>query len=162
MSKGQKQEVIATNAEQALVDELFAPEIAMDAGGLTSKENYVAFAKQVGDILYEGQAPYHVPSFYQELVRGLSKNEPEDIKKVVDAVTLIYNKKLQEKKGGGKKGDNKKGKAKLASGKATDNSRNNNPAMIADLMGDDYGDEDETAGGAKRVADDVDPNDDFM
>ena len=94
MSKGQKQEVIATNAEQALVDELFAPEIAMDAGGLTSKENYVAFAKQVGEILYEGQAPYHIPSFYQELVRGLSKNEPEDIKKVVDAVTLIYNKKL--------------------------------------------------------------------
>lgn len=81
---------------------------------------------------------------------------------MVDAVTLIYNKKLAEKKGGGKKADNKKGKAKLAAGKATDNSRNNNPAMIADLMGDDYGEEDETAGGSKRVADDVDPNDDFM
>ena len=162
MTKGQKEIAISTNAEQALVDELFAPDIAMDAGGLNSKENYVAFAKQVGDILYEGQAPYHVPAFYQELVRGLAKDsEPEDIEKIVDAVTLIYNKKLAEKKGGGKKADKNKGKAKLASGKATDNSRNNNPSMIADLMGDDYGEE-ETADGAKRVADDVDPNDDFM
>ena len=161
MSKGQKQEAIATNAEQALVDELFAPEIGMDAGGLNSKENYVAFAKQVSDILYEGQANWHVPVFYTELCRGLSSSDPEDIKKVVDCVTLIYNKKLAEKKGGGKKADNKKGKAKLAAGKATDNSRNNNPAMIADLMGDDYGDEEDTSG-AKRIADDVDPNDDFM
>lgn len=155
---------MASNAEQALVDELFAPDIGMEASGLNSKDNYVAFAKQVGDILYEGQAPYHVPAFYAELTRGLTRDiSAEDVKKIVDSVTLIYNKKLAEKKGGGKKAnDKKKGKATLAAGKGTDNSRNNNPAMIADLMGDDYGEEDETAANAKRVAEDADPNDDFM
>ena len=134
----------------------------MEATGLTSRENYVAFAKQVGDILYEGQAPYHVPAFYAELTRGLTAtSSAEDVKKIVDSVTLIYNKKVAEgKQKGGKKADNKKPKAKLAAGKAND--RNNNPAMIGALMGDDYGDEDES--GAKRVVNenDIDPNDDFM
>ena len=135
----------------------------MEASGLTSKENYVAFAKQVGDILYEGQAPYHVPAFFAELTRGLNKSATaEDVKKIVDSVTLIYNQKLAEKKGAGNKPNAKKAKAKLAAGKGTDNSRNNNPAMIADLMGDDYGSEEDQIDNSKRIADDIDPNDDFM
>ena len=86
-----------------------------------------------------------------------------DIKKVVDGVTVVYNAKVAEerKKDQGKKKTGKE-KPKIAgAGKALDNSRNNNPQMLADLMGneDDYGDEygeygdygDESGTGSKRV-----------
>ena len=84
------------------------------------------------------------------------------MKKIVDSVTTAYNKKVAEekKRDGGK---NKKGKEKpkIAAGKNIDGGRNNNPQMVADLMGDedDYGDEygdygdygDESGTGSKRV-----------
>ncbi len=66
------------------------------------------------------------------------------MKKIVDSFTVMFNARVAEEKkrdGAGKKG---KQKPKLAGGKAVDNTRNNNPAMVADLMGDDeddYGDE---------------------
>ena len=50
----------------------------------------------------------------------------------------MFNARVAEEKkrdGAGKKGG--KQKPKLAGGKAIDNTRNNNPAMVADLMGDD-------------------------
>ena len=97
-------------------------------------------------MLYEGQTPYNIPSFYNELARGLSSTTLSslDLKKIVDSVTVAYNSRVAEEKkrdGGGKKKG--KEKPKIAGGKAADNSRNNNPAMVADLMGDDdnYGDE---------------------
>jgi hypothetical protein len=106
----------------------------------------VKFAQQVGDILYEGQTPYNIPAFFTELSRGLSNVELSSIemKKIVDSFTVMFNARVAEEKkrdGAGKKG---KQKPKLAGGKAVDNTRNNNPAMVADLMGDDeddYGDE---------------------
>lgn len=96
-------------------------------------------------------------------MRGLSSTKltSTDMKKIVDSVTVVYNARVAEEKkrdGGGKKG---KQKPKIAAGKNTDNLRNNNPAMVADLVGDDddYGDEygdygdygDETNPNAKRV-----------
>lgn len=119
----------------------------MESSGLRSEQNYVKFAQQVGDVLYEGQTPYNIPSFFNELSRGLAitpQLSSLDLKKIVDSVTVAYNSRVAEEKkrdGGKKKG---KEKPKIAAGKATDNSRNNNPAMVADLMGggeDDYGDE---------------------
>lgn len=121
-------------------------------------------------MLYEGQAPYNIPAFFNELIKGLGATQISsiDLKKVVDSVTVVYNSKVQEEKKldkGKPKGG--KQKPKIAAGKAVDNSRNNNPAMVADLMGDDgygdeygdeygdYGDESGTAGagaGSKRVA----------
>lgn len=118
----------------------------MESSGLRSEQNYVKFAQQVGDVLYEGQTPYNIPAFFNELARGLSSTSLSsiDLKKVVDSVTVAYNSRVaEEKKRDG--GNKKKGKEKpkIAGGKAADNSRNNNPAMVADLMGDedDYGDE---------------------
>jgi len=107
----------------------------------------VKFAQQVGDVLYEGQTPYNIPAFFTELSRGLSNVELSsvEIKKIVDSFTVMFNARVAEEKkrdGAGKKGG--KQKPKLAGGKAVDNTRNNNPAMVADLMGDDdedYGNE---------------------
>ena len=85
------------------------------------------------------------------------------MKKVVDGITVVYNAKVAEekKKDGGNKKKGKE-KPKIAAGKALDNSRNNNPQMVADLLGgeDDYGDEygdygdygDESGTGSKKVA----------
>lgn len=52
----------------------------------------------------------------------------QDLKKVVDGVTVVYNAKIAEekKKDGGKQKKGKE-KPKIAAGKAIDNSRNNNP-----------------------------------
>lgn len=64
------------------------------------------------------------------------------MKKIVDSITVAYNAKVaEEKKRDG--GNKKKGKEKpkIQAGKAADNTRNNNPAMVQDLIGDDYGDE---------------------
>jgi len=136
--------------------------LGTEASSLRSEQNYVKFAQQVGDVLYEGQASYNIPAFFGELAKGLSSVQltSQDMKKIVDSVTVAYNAKVAEEKkrdGGGKK----KGKEKPKMGRAIDNTRNNNPAMVQDLMGgdeDDYGDEygeygdygDES--GAKRVA----------
>ena len=113
---------------------------------MRSEQNYVKFAQQVGDILYEGQSPYNIPAFFSELAKGLPSSQigSIDLKKIVDSVTVAYNAKVaEEKKAQGGKGKGGKQKPKIAAGKNIDNSRNNNPAMVADLMGDedDYGDE---------------------
>ena len=59
------------------------------------------FAQQVGDVLYEGSTPYNVPAFFNELTKGLGSIptlKAEDLKKVVDCVTIVYNARLQEEK----------------------------------------------------------------
>lgn len=113
---------------------------------MRSEQNYVKFAQQVGDILFEGQSPYNIPAFFTELAKGLPSSQcgSIDLKKIVDSVTVAYNAKVaEEKKNAGGKAKGGKQKPKIAAGKNIDNSRNNNPAMVADLMGDDdeYGDE---------------------
>jgi hypothetical protein len=120
--------------------------LGTDSSSLRSEQNYVKFAQQVGDVLYEGQTPYNIPAFFTELSRGLATTSLSslDMKKIVDSMTVAYNASVAEEKkrdGGGKKKG--KEKPKIAGGKAVDNSRNNNPQMVSDLMGgeDDYGDE---------------------
>ena len=82
------------------MNDLFSQELSTDPSSLASKENYVAFGKQVGDILYEGKAPYHIPAFFAELTRGLTKTNAsaEDMKKIVDSMTVMYNKKREEER----------------------------------------------------------------
>ena len=156
MSKGAKAQAVGEHAEEALVEALFAP-VAMEASGLTGKDSFVAFAKQVGDVLYEGQAPYHIPAFFAELTRGLTKSSSaEDVKKIVDSVTLIYNKKLAEKTGRGKQPN--KGKKPVLAGAGKNTQKNNNQAMVNALMGSDS-DEDDVAP-MKREPDLID--DEFM
>ena len=116
-----------------------------EASSLRTEQNYIKFAQQVGDVLYEGQAVYNIPSFFTELTKGLGSTQLTslDMKKIVDSITVAYNAKVAEEKkrdGGKKKG---KEKANLKGAGKHDNARNNNPAMVADLIGgeDDYGDE---------------------
>lgn len=84
-----------------------------------------------------------MPVFFHELFKGLGTSDlkSDDLKKILDSVTVHYNAKVAEEKkvhGGGKKG---KQKPKIAAGKQTLDARNNNPQMVSDLMGeDDYGD----------------------
>ncbi len=99
-------------------------------------------------MLYDGKAGYNIPAFFNEILRGIGKSTittTEDIKKILDAVTVVYNNKVAEDK---KKDVTKKAKATakakpmIAQGKAVYD-RNNNPGMVSDLVGDDddYGDE---------------------
>lgn len=76
---------------------------------MKSQANYENFAKQVSDVLYEGQAPYNIPHFFNELSKGLQKQQSrtEDVKFIIDKITVIYNAKIAEDKkrdGGAKKG----------------------------------------------------------
>jgi len=52
-------------------------------------------------VLYEGRAGYNIPSFFTEILRGIGKSTittTEDIKKILDAVTVVYNNKVAEDK----------------------------------------------------------------
>ena len=50
-------------------------------------------------VLYEGQAPYGIPDFYQDLMKDLNKHlESKDIKVILDSLTAIYNEKLKKEK----------------------------------------------------------------
>lgn len=78
------------------------------------------------------------------------------MKKIVDSVTLIYNKKLAEKTGRGKQPN--KGKKPVLAGAGKNTQKNNNQAMVNALMGSDS-DEDDAAP-MKREPDLID--DEFM
>ena len=94
---------------------------------------------------------------------------------MVDCVTVAYNAKVAEEKKANTT-TKKAAKQKPQMGRNFDNSRNNNPQMVADLMGDedeygeeygeygDYGEETGTGtgtgGGAKRIPENYD--NDFM
>ena len=162
--KGMKGEQVSRAAEEDITDALFSQELEMESSGLRSEQNYVKFAQQVGDVLYEGQTYYNIPSFFSELSKGLSSTmlTSLEMKKIVDSVTVVYNAKIaEEKKKDSGKGKGGKQKPKINAGKNVDSGRNNNPQMVADLMGDedDYGDEygdygdygDESGTGSKKV-----------
>lgn len=165
-SAAHKAELISKAAEEDITEQLFACDLGTDASGLKQEKDYTHFARQVSDVLLEGQAPYHIPAFFKEMLTDWGKKQATDslkIKKVLDACTVVYNQKIAEEKkaeGGGKsKG---KQKPKIAAGKNTTGlDRNNNSAMVADLIGgeedDYYGEQyydeeaDPTEGGKKRV-----------
>lgn len=72
-------------------------------------------------------------------------------------MTVIYNARLAEdkKRDGGKKPSAAKQKPAIKMGKGIDSGKNNNTAMIGELVGsdeDDYGDYGEEIEGSKRVA----------
>lgn len=109
---GKAGEAVSRAAEEDITDQLFQQDLGTEASGLNSEQNYVKFAQQVGDVLYEGQSPYHIPAFFGELAKGLGSTNLEaiDMKKIVDAVTVAYNAKVAEEKkrdGGKKKGKEK-------------------------------------------------------
>lgn len=119
---------------------------------LNSEKEYREFGKTTGNILYQGSAPYRIENFFKEVSKDLSKhNDSKAIKKIADHFLSLFNEKLRKEK----EEDGKKGKKKATlKGAAKGYDRNNNNAMIADVMGaaekidtggadyGDYGDED--------------------
>ena len=122
---------------------------------LNDEKDYKNFGDDVGKILYAGKAPYRIENFFKSLCKDLPEHcEAKYMKNIVDHLTNMHKaqvKKEKEDRDKKKKGGNK---AKLAGGGAKNYDRNNNAAMINDVMGDygDYGDE--TGGGTtfKREA----------
>jgi hypothetical protein len=128
---------------------LFATEVGVDSATLRTEKDYINFALQVSKVLYEGKGGYNLPSFFKELLRDIGKSTittTEDLKAIVDTVTVVYNNKVQDDKKkdqGSKKKKEAKAKPMIATGKNTYD-RNNNPGMVSDLMGEDdnvYGQE---------------------
>ena len=115
-SSAVKGEALSKAAEEAITDSLFATEISTQASQLIEEKNYTDFARQVSDVLYEGQAPYHIPAFFNELTREIAKTNLSsmDIQKIVKGVTVLYNNKVQEEKKAQGKGAKKNTKPKLA------------------------------------------------
>ena len=68
-SKNAKGEELSKAAEEDITDQLFASEIQQDSASLKTQKDYESFANQVGDVLFEGQAHYHIPAFFTELAK---------------------------------------------------------------------------------------------
>lgn len=83
-------------AEQDIAEMIFATDVNTESNNLKSEKDYVNFSKRVSGVLYEGAAPYHLPAFMMELLRGIGKSKISalEIKKIVDTVTVVYNKKV--------------------------------------------------------------------
>ncbi len=131
------------------MDQLFGDEIDEEGKPtlqLKSEEEYKSYGQKVGKVVFNGSAHYRVPLFYQEVSKELTENrDSRQIKKIADHLLSLYNEKLKKEKED-QKGKQKKKKAEKASlkgGGAKGYERNNNSAMINDVMGqeDQYGDE---------------------
>lgn len=154
MSKAAKGMILEQRAEESLADQLFgAEEVQTSKISLNTEKEYKDFGKKVSDHLYQGKAPYHVDKFFKELTRVLPEHcDSKQIKSMVDSLQVIYNNKLKKEKEEINGKNMKKKAAALKGGGGKGYDRNNNSAMINDVMGaeddeyGDYGDE----GGFKR------------
>ena len=127
---------------------------------LNDQKDYIKFGEQTAKTLYGGAAPYRIENFMKELCKDLKVHcDAQQIKKILDNVTLIHKEKEKEERKtrgtGGKKGNTLGSivadKAVLKGGGGKGYDRNNNTAMLQDQMGgDDYGDYGEEEGGFKR------------
>ena len=104
---------------------------------------YKKYGESVANVLYAGTTPYNIEKFYKALGEDIGKHtDYKNIKKVAELFSSLAAKKLREEKvEKAKLGVGKKEKVQLkGTGKAYD--MNNNKAMINDVMGDDYDQED--------------------
>lgn len=64
-----------------------------------TEKDYQNFGKKVAGVLYQGQAPYRIPSFFKEALRDVQKElDSKKIKEILDNVTTLYNEKVKEEK----------------------------------------------------------------
>jgi hypothetical protein len=116
LSQEAKNAQMSMASEADITEQLFA-DLNVNANTLKTEVDYVNFGKKVGGVLYQGQAPYRLPSFFKELVRDLSRHsDSKKIKEILDSVTTIYNEKVKEEKEKEKTGKGKP-KAALKTGK---------------------------------------------
>ena len=100
-----------------------------------------------------------IEAFYKELSKDLPQHcDSKQIKKIADHLQSIYNTKLNDEK---KAAKTKKKPAQGSKTMAYDNTRNNNMAMVADVMGAEDDDDDyQDAGNGFRREEEADY--DFM
>jgi hypothetical protein len=130
-------------AEADMADQLFGAEESqpntVSKVSLTNEKEYKAYGVAVGSVLYSGSFPVRIESFYKEMSKELPEHcDSKQIKKIADHLQSIYNAKLAEEK---KSAKTKKKPAAGSKTMAYDATRNNNMAMVADVMG--AGDDDE-------------------
>ena len=149
MSKASKGIALEKAAEEGLANQLFGDE-AEPTIELSSEKEYLNFAKKVSDALYAGKAPYHIEKFFKRVADEMPNHcESKHIKGVADKFQLMYNNKVKEERKLDKNIKKKAVALKGGGGKGYD--RNNNVAMINDVMGtDDYGDYGKEEEGFKR------------
>ena len=144
MSQAAKGIAMEKAQESNLADQLFGGDEAGAQITLNAEKDYREFGKKVGESLYGGMAPYHIDKFFKETSKGLDEHcDAKQIKNIADHFMQMYNSKLKAEKAGDK---NVKKKAPLIKGGgAKGYDRNNNTAMINDVMGaeddEDYGNE---------------------
>lgn len=167
LSKDARGELLSRAAEDDITESLFG-DLNTTAKSLVTEKDYQNFGKKVAGVLYQGQAPYRIPSFFKEALRDIQKElDSKKIKDILDNVTTLYNEKVKEEKEKDKGGKAKPKKtAQLASGKNTRDAQ-----IINQMIGDDdyddeddYGEEGYTAaagkGGARKKVEEADY--DFM
>ena len=159
MSKAAKGMLLEIDAEKGLADQLFGG-MDLDAPvgkiSLNSEKEYKEFGKKTGQLLYQGSAPYRIENFFRELCKDLPEHlNAQQIQKIVDYLGIMQKEKAKKEKEARDGKNKKKPKASIAGGggKGGDLTRNNNVAMINDVMGydnNDYGDYGDEAGTFKR------------
>lgn len=129
IAEGKLKEELADNQ---ITDELFdVKPITI----LSSDDNYIEYAREVGRSLYKGQYHFRLPVFYKELFKETSSlMSADDMNKVITQLTIIHTQKVKDQKGPGKKSTNTKPALKNdpKKGKALGNDE--------DPGGDDYDD----------------------
>ena len=96
--------------------------------------------------MYAGSAPYHIDKFFKESSKEIAEHcDSKQIKGIADHFMAMYNAKLKKEKAEDKNVKKKAPAVKGGGAKGYD--RNNNTAMINDVMGaeDDYGFETDNA-----------------
>lgn len=115
---------------------------------MTKEKDYIDFAKKVSEALYKGNAPYHIEKFFKKLAEDMPKHcDSKHIKGVADNIMTHFNNKVKEERNLDK--NVKKKAAALKGGGSKGYDRNNNAAMINDVMGnndDEYGEYGDEAG----------------
>ena len=114
---------------------------------LNSEKEYKEFGKHTAKILYKGSTPYRVENFFRELCKDLPEHcDSKQIDGIVQYMKSVFNQKQKAEKEERDGKNKKKKKANLKDGGGKGYEFNNNPGMIADVMGtgnnndDDYGD----------------------
>ena len=151
MSAAQKGIALEKAAEAGLADQLgLGGDDIPEAKVILNKEaDYKKYAKKVAETLYAGDSPFHIDKFFKELAKDIGKHcKSQQIKGIADNLQTLFNEKVKEERNLDKNVKTKKAALKGGGGKGFD--RNNNAAMINDVLGnDEYGDYGEE-GGFKR------------
>ena len=146
MSQAAKGIILEQNAEKNLVDQLFGGE--EDENGeptmsLKTEDELKNFGKKVSTVLGNSTGKTRYVTFMLEMCKNLQDfNDSRTIKKLADHLLAQYNEKLKKEKESEKGKKKQKEKApQIKGGGAKGYERNNNAAMINDVMGNEYEDE---------------------